>query len=57
MADVLLHKWENRAFPPHDAAYAAARPLAVAALAALMGALVYRRPGDLLEDLRTAAGR
>lgn len=55
MADVLLHEWENRAFPPHDAAYAAARPLA-----ALLGALVYRRPGDLaldLEDLRDTLRR
>lgn len=60
MADVLLHEWENRAFPPHDAAYAAARPLAVAALAALLGALVFRRPNDLaldLEDLRDALRR
>jgi len=60
MADVLLHEWENRAFPPHDAAYVTARPLAVAALAALMGALVFRRPGDLaldLEDLRDALRR
>jgi cell division GTPase FtsZ len=60
MADVLLHEWENRAFPAHDAAYAAARPLAVAALAALLGALVFRRPGDLaldLEDLRATLRR
>jgi cell division GTPase FtsZ len=51
MADILLHEWENRAFPPHDAAYAAARPLAVVALAALLGALVLRRPADLALDL------
>jgi hypothetical protein len=60
MADVLLHEWENRAFPPHDAAYTAARPLAVAALSALLGALVYRRPGDLaldLEDVRATLRR
>lgn len=60
MADVLLHEWENRAFPPHDAAYTTARPLAVAALAALLGALVFRRPGDLvldLEDLRDTLRR
>jgi cell division GTPase FtsZ len=60
MADVLLHEWENRAFPAHDAAYAAARPLAVAALGALLGALVYRRPANLaldLEDVRDALRR
>ncbi|RZK36882.1 MAG: hypothetical protein EOO57_06385, partial [Hymenobacter sp.] len=51
MADILLHEWENYVFPPHDAAYAAARPLAAEALAALLGTLVYRRPGDLALDL------
>jgi cell division GTPase FtsZ len=56
MANLLLHEWENRAFPP----YVAARPLAVAALAALLGALVYRHSGDLvldLEDLRDTLRR
>jgi cell division GTPase FtsZ len=56
MADVLLHEWEDYTFPPHTAAYAAARPLAVAAL----GQVDYRRPAALaldLEDVRATLRR
>ncbi|MGI4871031.1 MAG: hypothetical protein ACRYFX_07615 [Janthinobacterium lividum] len=50
MADVFLHEWEDRAHPPHDAAYAAARPLAVAALASFLASLVYRQAAALAVD-------
>ena len=51
MADVLLHEWEDYAAPPPDAAYARARPLAVAALTALLGTLAHRPPAALALDL------
>ncbi|HET9503818.1 MAG TPA: hypothetical protein VFO93_09765 [Hymenobacter sp.] len=60
LADILLHEWEDYTFPPHTAAYAAARPLAVAALAAALSQVAYRRPGDLaldLEDIRATLRR